>query len=161
MPGRRDPHAAETRGKGERRVPGLGTLLFAGIVLVQAVATLTPASLYPLNAYRMYDTHWPAGSTMVEYSVVDAAGGRHRPWHLLHIPFFQANRLVARTFGPGTRAPDAQKQRLCEQLLSADGADSLRVVAEAIRYPRDARGAIAPEVVGARTVHVCRRTPAP
>jgi hypothetical protein len=129
-----------------------GSLLFLGIVALQTGASATRESLYPLNAYRMFDRHWPDGIVMERVLYVDEHGRRHRPWDVVHVPFFQANHASYATFLDP--ASPEQRADLCRSVL-AGRFRRLSIVAEEVEFVRSPSGAMTESVVRSEEKHVC------
>ena len=132
----------------------LGCGFFAAFTLIQAYASSTIDSVYPFQAYRMFDANWKDGSGFVRVSYVDQSGRRHRPWDVMRVPFFQVNNVSF--LMTEDKTPAEHKESLCQYVLRHNGFETLDIVYDEVYYKRTGRGGMAVQTKNEKIVYSCK-----
>jgi hypothetical protein len=132
-----------------------GSAIFAIVIALQTWATVSRASLYPLNAYRMFDSHWPDGVVM-DRVILRSDGKEYPTWETLRIPFFQANNAAFVTFLDPM--PAVHRNRLCGEIAKRiTGTSAIEVIGQELRFAKDGEGQMKSSIVSSEVKYTCTR----
>ncbi|QDG51144.1 hypothetical protein FIV42_10470 [Persicimonas caeni] len=130
------------------------SLLLPAFLAIQAYATLSDASNYPFNAYRMFTRTLSDGVYLERIRYLDQEGGSHTPGEVIPIPFFQANEMSYRAY-IDTDDP-ALEAAICRIVLDGTQTEQVEVTRQIVHFTRDADKAMTSSIFRQETLHVCR-----